>query len=128
MSARDAAEKAIGHMTNYTVTEEGIYFDAPLEPYGHVDVRWESGSRGVQLRPDADPHGSAWIGRDFMPWSAFGVPDGARIEWAQYSGSEDYYGEPSYPATGVRAEYVPGGVSHLWIAAEPAGSRRIVCV
>lgn len=115
-------------MANYTVTEEGIYFDAPIEAHGRVDVRWQSGSKGVHFGPDDSQPGSAWIGKDFMPWSAFDVPDGARIEWARYSGSDDCYGEPSYPATDVRAASVAGGIGVLWVTAAPAGSRRIVCV
>lgn len=93
--------------TPYTVTAEGITFPKPLEAHGHVNIRTEQGSFGVHFDPNNGHPGGQWIGKDFMPWSAFSDQP-LCVEWVQVAGFNEHFGEggqePIGPGCGPSVE------------------------
>lgn len=98
--------------TPYAVTTEGVQLpdgDA-FRDSGHVNTRFygpEGGvlqSAGVHFeakcidRTDAECAGARhehaqYIGRSFIPWSAFGITEGSEIRWVQVSHHSAHFGE-----------------------------------
>lgn len=92
--------------TPYTVDRTGITLP-PGETFpdnGHVNIRWNGGHAGLHFeskcitRTDAECAGARheaaqYIGASFIPWTAFGVPVDACIEWVQIAQHPEHYGE-----------------------------------
>lgn len=93
--------------TPYTVDRTGITLPAGETTFpdnGHVNIRWNGGHAGLHFeskcitRTDAECAGSRhdaaqYIGASFIPWTAFGVPADACIEWVQIAQYPEHYGE-----------------------------------
>lgn len=91
--------------TPYTVDATGITLPAGVvfRDNGHVNVRWNGGAAGLHFeakcvtRTDAECAGARhsaaqYIGRSFIPWSAFGLTDGC-VTWVQLSDFNEHFGE-----------------------------------
>ncbi len=96
--------------TPYTVDSTGITLPtgSTFPDNGHVNIRWDGGSANLHFegkcitRTDAECAGprhdaAQYIGRSFIPWSAFGVPTTACITWVQISTFNEHYGEGHQP-------------------------------
>lgn len=92
--------------TPYTVDRTGITLPTgqAFPDNGHVNIRWNGGSAGLHFeskcitRTDAECAGARheaaqYIGARFIPWTAFGVPADACIEWVQIAQYQEHYGE-----------------------------------
>lgn len=88
--------------TPYTVTSEGVQLPdgATFQAHGHVNVRFYGPdpdapleSPGIHFDPNNGHPGGQWIGKNFIPWSAFGIPDGSEIRWVQVHGYNQHFGE-----------------------------------
>lgn len=86
--------------TPYDVTTEGIRLPdgETFQAHGHVNVRYlsETGreySAGLHFDPNTGHPGAPWIGESFIPWGAFGIPEGSRIVWVQIHGYNQHFGE-----------------------------------
>lgn len=92
--------------TPYTVDTAGITLPAgqSFPDNGHVNVRWTGGAAGLHFegkcvtRTDAECAGgrhaaAQFIGRSFIPWSAFGVPADACVTWVQIAQFTEHFGE-----------------------------------
>lgn len=83
--------------TPYTVDRTGITLPAgdTFRAHGHVNIRWTdpNGSSGIHLDPNNGHPGAQWIGKSFIPWAAFGVPETACVTWVQISHFNEHYGE-----------------------------------
>jgi len=92
--------------TPYTVDQSGITLPAgqALEDNGHINVRTESGTVNLHAeskciqREDAECAGvrheqAQFIGQSFIPWSAFGLVAPFCVEWVQWSGAPEHFGE-----------------------------------
>ncbi len=90
----------------YTVDRAGITLPAgeTFPDNGHVNIRWNGGHAGLHFeskcttRTDAECAGARheaaqYIGASFIPWTAFGVPADACIEWVQIAQHPEHYGE-----------------------------------
>ena len=95
--------------TPYTVDRAGITLPAGrvFQDNGHVNIRWDGGAKGLHFeakcatRTDAecagDRHAAAqFIGKSFLPWSAFGLTDEC-VTWVQISDFNEHYGEGGQP-------------------------------
>lgn len=93
--------------TPYTVGVDGISFPAPLEAHGHVNIKTEQGNFGVHFDPNNGHPGGAWIGKSFMPWSAFSDAS-LCVTWVQVHGYDSHFGEggqePIGPGCGPSVE------------------------
>lgn len=96
--------------TPYTLDIEGITLPAgeTFPDNGHVNIRTTQGSFGVHFeskcitRTDAECAGerhelAQFIGKDFIPWSAFGLVDEFCVEWVQISQYNEHFGEGGQP-------------------------------
>lgn len=89
--------------TPYTVTTEGIKLPEGdvFQANGHVNVRFyapEGGEPnlqqvGIHFDPNNGHPGGQWIGKSFIPWSAFGIAEGSEIRWVQVHGYNQHFGE-----------------------------------
>lgn len=63
---------------------------------GHVNIKYLSGgvekSAGIHMDPNNNQPGGHWIGRSFIPWTAFAA-DIECITWVQVSGYNEHFGE-----------------------------------
>ena len=82
--------------TPYSVTVEGIRLPAgeTFTDGGHVNVRTNQGARGIHFESLNNQPSGQWIGRSFLPWSAFGF-DTERlcVDWVQISLYNEHFGE-----------------------------------
>lgn len=77
--------------TQYSVTNEGITLPdgVTFQEQGHVNVRTESGAgRNIHFESFSD-----WIGKSFIPWSAFNIHYPECIAWVQIHGFNEHFGE-----------------------------------
>src|SRR5690606_31592270 len=81
----------------YTVDRHGITLPAgdTFPAHGHVNIKWTDpdGSAGIHFDPNNGHPGGKWIGKNFIPWSAFSVPKKACITWVQIDGYNQHFGE-----------------------------------
>ena len=61
----------------YSVTVEGIQLPAgeTFKDGGHVNVKSNQGDRGIHFESLNNQPSGQWIGKSFLPWSAFGYSD-----------------------------------------------------
>ena len=93
--------------TPYTVTVDGITLPdgQTFRDNGHVNIRTTANvAYGLHFEdrnwPEDHPK-RAYIGEAFLPWSAFGIPDGqACVMWVQVAEFNEHYGEGGQPAVG----------------------------
>lgn len=80
----------------YSVTVEGIQLPAgeTFKDGGHVNVKSNQGDRGIHFESLNNQPSGQWIGRSFLPWSAFGF-DTERlcVDWVQISLYNEHFGE-----------------------------------
>src|SRR5690606_30524310 len=59
------------------------------------NIKWTDpdGSAGIHFDPNNGHPGGKWIGKNFIPWSAFSVPKKACITWVQIDGYNQHFGE-----------------------------------
>lgn len=77
--------------TPYSVTTEGITLPdgVTFEEHGHVNVRTESGAgRNIHFESFSE-----WVGKSFIPWSAFNLHYPECIAWVQIHGFNEHFGE-----------------------------------
>lgn len=88
--------------TPYSVTTEGVQLPdgATFAAHGHVNVRFYGPdpdapleATGIHFDPNNGHPGGQWIGKSFIPWSAFGIPSGSEIRWVQVHGYNEHFGE-----------------------------------
>lgn len=102
--------------TPYSVTAEGISLPAGqvFRDNGHVNIRYMAEGVGIQTglhfeakcieRTDAECAGprhaaAQFIGKSFIPWSAFS-PLAICVEWVQIDFYNEHYGEGGQPPVG----------------------------
>lgn len=105
--APSAAFAGSDNKTPYTLTKEGIQLPDGhvIEDNGHINIR-ATGSEWHNLhfeskcieRTDAECKGlrhdaAQYIGKNFIPWSAFGLDDSFCITWVQISKYNEHFGE-----------------------------------
>lgn len=88
--------------TPYSVTTEGITLPqgSTFQNNGHVNIKYEvagvvSGT-GIHFEAQnwpADHPKKFYIGKDFIPWSAFGLDGAFCITWVQIQGFNEHFGE-----------------------------------
>lgn len=88
--------------TPYTVTAEGITLPAGVTfpDGGHVNIQSTQGDRGIHfesLNWPADHPKKYYIGKSFIPWSAFGLSGDFCVSWVQISMYNQHYGEGGQP-------------------------------
>lgn len=82
--------------TPYTVTSEGVMLPEGMTfvDGGHVNVRTNQGNRGIHFESLNNMPSGAWIGKSFLPWSAFGYDaDALCVEWVQVAEFDEHFGE-----------------------------------
>ena len=82
--------------TPYSVTVEGIQLPAgeTFKDGGHVNVRTNQGARGIHFESLNNQPSGVWIGKDFLPWSAFGFEtERLCVGWVQISQFNEHFGE-----------------------------------
>lgn len=82
--------------TPYQVTAQGITLPAgtTFPDGGHVNIRTTAGSYGIHFESLNNQPAGKWIGKSFLPWSAFGL-DSATVcaTWVQISIFGEHFGE-----------------------------------
>lgn len=82
--------------TPYTVSAEGITLPTGVTfaDNGHVNVRTNQGDRGIHFESLNNQPSGQWIGKPFLPWSAFGF-DAATlcVSWVQIAEYNEHFGE-----------------------------------
>lgn len=78
----------------YDVTDAGVILPKgeTFPAHGHVNVRIDGQGYGIHFDPNNNQPGGAWIGKNFIPWTAFGVDTGC-VEWVQIHGFNEHFGE-----------------------------------
>lgn len=86
--------------TPYTVDTEGITLPAgdTFQSNGHVNIKYlvdgQKKSVGIHMDPNNNQPGGKWIGRSFIPWSAF-ASDIQCVTWVQINNYNEHWGEAS---------------------------------
>lgn len=84
--------------TPYTVDTAGVTLPAgaTFPASGHVNIKYLSNGQtksvGIHMDPNNNQPGGKWIGRSFIPWSAF-AGDIDCITWVQVAGYNTHFGE-----------------------------------
>lgn len=90
--------------TPYTLSVEGITLPSgdTFQDNGHVNIRYTQGVNGAEQGagihfeslnwPDDHPK-KFYIGKDFIPWTAFGLEGEFCVTWVQISQYNEHYGE-----------------------------------
>lgn len=93
--------------TPYNVSGDGVTLPdgQTFRDGGHVNVRTTANlAYGLHFEDrnwPTDHPKRAYIGESFIPWSAFGIPEGqACISWVQIAEFNEHYGEGGQPAVG----------------------------
>ncbi|HWJ84528.1 MAG TPA: hypothetical protein VNR62_03815, partial [Cellulomonas sp.] len=81
--------------TPYTVTAAGITLPDGMtfQAHGHVNIHTTLGDRSIHFDPNNNQPGGAWIGKSFIPWSAFGLEGSFCVTWVQIGGFNEHFGE-----------------------------------
>lgn len=100
--------------TPYTVDPSGITLPAgqTFPDNGHVNIRTSTGNVNLHFeskcitRTDAECAGARhdaaqFIGKSFIPWSAFGLTDCDTVSWVQIAQFNEHYGEGGQPVVTV---------------------------
>lgn len=83
----------------YTVDNTGITLPAGVtfQDGGHVNIKLVDGtSLGIHFEALNNQPSGEWIGKSFLPWSAFGVTAGC-FSWVQVWLYNEHYGEAGQP-------------------------------
>ncbi len=89
--------------TPYTVDVNGITLPegVTFPDGGHVNIKTTQGNPGIQFeslnQPDDSPK-KIYIGKSFIPWSAFGLTGDFCVKHVQVSMYNQHYGEGGQPA------------------------------
>lgn len=96
--------------TPYSVTTEGITLPSGsvFEDNGHVNIKTDQGPRNMHFegkcvnRTDAECAGkrhddAQYIGKSFIPWSAFGLSGKFCVTWVQINKYNEHFGEGGQP-------------------------------
>ena len=87
--------------TPYTVDQFGITLPdgVVFEGGGHVNIQTTAGNRGIHFESLNNQPSGFWIGKSFLPWSAFGeFPETFCVTWVQLSQFNEHYGEGGQPS------------------------------
>ncbi len=82
----------------YTLDVQGVTLPGSdvFKANGHVNIKYLSKgstkSAGIHFDPNNNQPGGKWIGRNFIPWTAF-AKDIECITWVQIDGYNQHYGE-----------------------------------
>lgn len=81
--------------TPYTVTSAGIALPGGVvfEDNGHVNIKTTAGDKGIHFEALNNQPSGQWIGKDFLPWSAFGLDGDFCVSWVQISEFNEHFGE-----------------------------------
>lgn len=89
-----ASDSAVPYEVSTTgiTLPEGDTFD----DNGHVNIKTSKGDRGIHFEaqnwPDDDPK-KLYIGKSFIPWSAFNLPESFCVTWVQIDKYSEHFGE-----------------------------------
>jgi len=84
--------------TPYTVDATGITLPsgATFPDGGHVNIKTSAGDKGIHFEslnwPDDNPK-KYYIGKSFIPWSAFGLTGCFTVTWVQISMYNEHFGD-----------------------------------
>lgn len=83
--------------TPYTVDASGITLPegATFQDHQHINVKTTSNVMyNIHFESRNNQPSGQWIGQSFLPWSAFGIPEGQQcIMWVQSSEFNEHFGE-----------------------------------
>lgn len=87
--------------TPYEVGLKGIVLPEgdTFPSHGHINIKVTDSkgnnpqSKGIHFDPNNGHPGGQWIGKNFIPWSAFGLEDDWCLTWVQVHGYNEHYGE-----------------------------------
>src|SRR5690606_2285768 len=88
--------------TPYTVDSSGITLPDgdTFQDGGHVNLQTTQGAKNLHFESQnwpADHPKRAYIGKSFIPWSAFGLTGCFQVSWVQIHGYNEHYGEGGQP-------------------------------
>src|SRR6478735_2698952 len=97
--------------TPYTVSAAGITLPggATFQDNGHVNVKTTNqGDKGIHFESLNNQPSGQWIGKSFLPWSAFGYnSDTICVKWVQVAGYNEHFGEGGQAPVGPGCESTP---------------------
>lgn len=82
--------------TPYTVDATGITLPAGVtfKDNGHVNVKTNLGDKGIHFESLNNQPSGQWIGKNFLPWSAFGLDTSkVCVTWVQIAEYNEHFGE-----------------------------------
>lgn len=90
--------------TPYTVDGAGIKLPDGVAflDGGHVNITSSKGGKGLHFESLNNQPSGQWIGKSFIPWSAFGLYPCDTVSWVQVSLYSEHYGEGGQPAVTVQ--------------------------
>ncbi|WNN95200.1 hypothetical protein SEA_MAGRITTE_249 [Microbacterium phage Magritte] len=82
-------------VTPYSVTAEGLTLPAGcfFEDNGHVNIKTSVGPKNIHFESRNNQPSGQWIGKSFLPWSAFGLSGDFCVSWVQMSAFNEHFGE-----------------------------------
>lgn len=89
--------------TPYTVDSSGITLPGgdTFQDGGHINLHTTQGDKNLHFEslnwPDDNPK-KFYIGKSFIPWSAFGLTGCFEVSWVQIHGYNEHYGEGGQPS------------------------------
>lgn len=85
--------------TPYTVDQTGITLPegVTFPDGGHVNITSTSGGHGIHFESLNNQPSGQWIGKSFIPWSAFGLDAAECVSWVQISLYDEHFGEGQQP-------------------------------
>lgn len=93
--------------TPYSVTAAGVTLPngEKFQDNGHVNVRANQGDRGIHFESLNNQPSGKWIGKKFIPWSAFGYNTNTLcVTWVQLSQYNEHFGEGGQAPVGKGCE------------------------
>lgn len=112
-------------VTPYSVTAEGITLPAGcfFEDNGHVNIKTSVGPKNIHFESRNNQPSGQWIGKSFLPWSAFGLSGDFCVSWVQMSAFNEHFGEggqkpvctnPPFQVKEVCATWETKSVTQTW--------------
>lgn len=99
--------------TPYTVTVDGIQLPEgeSFRDNGHVNIKTNLGNPGIHFESQngpADHPKTFYIGKNFLPWSAFGLDETKLcVSWVQIDFYKEHFGEGGQAPVGKGCEQPP---------------------
>jgi LPXTG-motif cell wall-anchored protein len=96
--------------TPYSVSDAGVTLPGgeTFQDNGHVNVKANQGNKGIHFESRNNQPSGQWIGKNFLPWSAFGYDtDTVCVTWVQLSQYNEHFGEGGQKPVGKGCETTP---------------------